>query len=286
MYHPALYSRLGALMAGNQRPKVVYSIHNIYTSPKPHRIALNMMLGRFTDLVIAVAEPVKDDIIRYDRVPEEKVTVLENGIDVDRFDIALTKKEAKERLGLRDTDFVLGCVARLEEQKGHTYMLKTVSMLKKSGYNFKLLLAGSGRLEELLRRECIDLGIESDTVFLGTRHDIPELYRAMDIYLMSSLWEGRSLSIMEAMAAGLPTVVTEVGGSADIVDNGRCGLLVPPKDPQAMADAIIKLYSSSGKRNELTENGKERARKLYSSDAMTKKLEELYEGLFRTEDPT
>lgn len=286
MYHAALYSRLGALMAGNQRPKVVYSIHNVYNRPKLHRIAANMVLGRFTDLVIAVAGPVKDDIVRYDRIPEKKVTVLENGIDFDRFDIALSKKEAKERLGLSGADFVLGCVARLDEAKGHAYMLRTASMLKKSGHNFKFILVGSGRLEEELKRECVNLGMESDVIFLGTRHDIPELYKAMDIYLMSSLWEGSSLSIMDALAAGLPTVVTEVGGSADIVDHGRCGLLVPPKDPKAMADAIIKLYGSSGKRNELAEHGKERARKLYSSDAMTKKLEELYEALFRTEGPT
>jgi L-malate glycosyltransferase len=280
MYHASLYGRLAVLWAGKPRPKVVAAVHSLYTERKPHRIRINRLLNRFTTRIIAVSDAVRSDIVRFEGVRPEKVSVLPVGADFNRLDVPLTKKEAKERLGFNESDFVLGTVGRLVDAKGHEYLLQTMSILKQSGRDFKLIIAGGGRLESDLRRTAASLGIDGDVQFLGIRDDVPELYRAMDIYLMSSVSEAASLALLEAMASGLPCVVTSVGGMVDLIGNDQCGLIVPPRDPQSMADAVLSLRSSPERMVCIGEHAKERARSLYSNEAMISQLECIYEGLF------
>ena len=280
MYHANLYGRLAVMLNGRPRPRVVVSIHSLYTEARLKRTLINRLLTPYTDMVAAGSEPIKADVLKYDRVPPGKITVLPYGIDIERLDIPLGREVAKQRLGLSGSDFVLGTVGRLVEAKGHTYMLKTFAILKKSGYNFKLVIAGPGKLEAELMAEAESLGIAPDVSLLGSRQDIPEIYRAMDLYLMSSLWEGAPLALLDAMAAGVPSVVTDVGGMPDQLDRGSCGVIVPPKDPGAMAEAVLSLYNSREDMARLAENGVRRARESYGSGVMIKNLENIYDGLF------
>ncbi len=279
MYHAGLYGRLAAMLYCKTRPKCVLHVHNIYTNLKLHRKLINRFLMHYTDRVIAVSEPVREDVIRYDCADPGKVVVLNTCIDHKRHAITLSKKEARSRIGLSESDFVLGTVSRLVEAKGHVYMLKTLSMLKSAGYDFKLVVVGKGELEDKLRNDAVSLGVGNNTVFLGERHDIPELYRAMDMYLSSSIWEGAPLTLADAMVAGLPCVVTPAGGMPDMVDQGRCGVIVPAKDPEKMAEAVIELYNSKEKMKDLSVKSHERSRRFYSCDIVTRELENLYDNL-------
>lgn len=281
MYHAGLYGRLAALAAGGRRPKSVLSVHNIYPKVKTHRSLVNRALNTFTSRIIAVSEPVAEDVLKHDHADPRKVIVLQNGVDIDRHDLTFGKEVAKKRLGLKSSDFVLGSVGRLAESKGHNYMLEALSIINKSGYGFKLLIAGSGPLEKSLREESAALGLSEDAILLGERHDIPEIYRAMDLYLMSSLWEGAPLALADAMAAGLPSVATSVGGMPEQLNYGECGIIVPPKDPEAMANAVIGLYKNKDKMASLAEKARKRALDKYSSEAMVRKLEDIYASLFQ-----
>lgn len=280
MYHANLYGRLAAMRLGSRRPKVVTAVHSLYTERKSHRLLINRVLNRYTDGILAVSQAVKDDIVRYEKVAPAKVTVLPLGGDFRRLDVQLSREEAKERLGVSPSELVLGTVGRLVEAKGHRYMLEALASLLERGVPCRLLMVGGGRLEEPLRKQAVEMGIENNVLLLGNRRDIPELYRAMDLYLMASVSEAASIALLEAMAVGLPCVVTAVGGMMDLVDGGRCALVVPPADPMALADGIVELQGSEGKRTALGQAARKRAWEHFGKDAMIQKLEMVYESLF------
>ncbi len=280
MYHANLYGRLGAVRLGRQRPRIVTAVHSLYTERKRHRLFISRVLNRSTDRIIAVSQAVKDDVVRYEKVSPAKVTVLPLGADFDRLDVDLTVAAAKERLGLSPSDVVLGTVGRLVEAKGHRYMLEALARLLERGVSFKLLIVGGGRLEEDLRRQAAAMGIRDHVLLVGHRRDIPELYRAMDLYLMASVSEAASIALLEAMAVGLPCVVTAVGGMMDLVDGGRCARVVPPSNPAAMADAVESLVRSEGDRSALGRAARKRARENYGKETMVRRLEAVYDSLF------
>jgi glycosyltransferase involved in cell wall biosynthesis len=280
MYHASLYGRLGAIRLGRRRPRIVTAVHSLYTERKAHRLFISRALNRCTDRILAVSQAVKEDIVCYERAPREKVIVLPLGADFHRLDVDLSVEEARRRLGLEASDLVLGTVGRLVEAKGHRYMLEAVAILLERGLPCKLIVAGAGRLEETLRRLAAEMGIEDRVLLLGQRRDVPELYRAMDLYLMASVSEAASIALLEAMAVGLPCVVTAVGGMVDLVEGGRCARIVPPADPAAMADAIDALYRSPSARSFLGEAARRRARQKFGKDAMIRNLEAVYDGLF------
>lgn len=280
MYHANLYGRLAALTLGRRKPKIVTALHSLYTRRKPYRLLVSGLLNRWTDRVIVVSRAVWDDLLRYERVDTARVELLPPGIDWRRFESTLTAEDAKARLELSASDWVLGTVGRLVEVKGHRYLLEAARILKDRGVSCRLIVVGGGPLEEDLRRRSIELGIQDRVLFLGTRRDLADLYRAMDVFVMASVSEAASVAVVEAMSAGLPCVVTSVGGTVDLVDGGRVGVLVPPADPRAMADAIERLRRSPEECARLGRAAGERSRSLYSVEGMVRNLESIYDGLF------
>lgn len=284
LYHAGLYGRIAAmLLPAPKRPKCIIHVHNVYSNVKPHRLLTNRLLAGYTDAVIAVSQPVKRDIVRYDKLPPDEVTVLPTCIDFDRMQTGLTKEQARALTGLPKDGILLGTVGRLVEAKGHSYLIEAVSILKKNGTGVKAILIGGGRLETRLREQASLAGIEEDILFLGERHDIPALYRAMDLYVMPSLWEGAPLSLLDAMAAGVPSVATSVGGMPEQLDNGSCGVIVPPGDPVAMANAISDILTDKERMKEYSKKAKTRAKEYYGSAEVAEKFQKIYIRLFKSE---
>ncbi len=284
LYHAGLYGRIAAmLLPAQKRPKCIFHIHNVYSKIKTHRALANRFLRRYTDTVIAVSEPVKKDVIRYDKYPPNEVSVLPTCIDFDRMQTDLTKEEGREISRLPKDGILLGTVGRLVEAKGHSYLIEAVSLLKKRGVLAKAVLIGGGRLDGKLREQAFSLGVADDIIFLGERHDIPALYRAMDLYVMPSLWEGAPLSLLDAMAAGVPSVVTSVGGMPEQLDNGYCGIIVPPGDPAAMANAISDLLADEERMKEYSERSQTRSKEYYGSAEVAEKFQKIYLRLFKSE---
>jgi glycosyltransferase involved in cell wall biosynthesis len=188
-------------------------------------------------------------------------------------------------LGLAGADLVIGVVGRLEEQKGHAYLLAALPALRRAIPNLVVLLVGEGRLEEDLRRQVRELKLESMVRFLGTRRDLTEIYRALDLFVQPSLWEGLPLALLKAMGAGLPVVATRVSGSREAIVDGVNGSLVAPGDPEALARAILELHRHPEIRRRLGDAAHGTVAERYSLEAMLHRLEELYLDLWRRGNP-
>jgi glycosyltransferase involved in cell wall biosynthesis len=276
LYHANLYGRLACLRAGV--PAVV-SVHNTYTAPKLHRRLINRFLARSTKRVIAVSEDIKRDLMRHDGIPAERIVVIANGVDFERLSSSLTRAQARQRLGIAETTLALGCVARLEEQKGHRFLLEAMSQLR--DLPVRLFLIGDGRLRADLEQRAASLGVADAVRFLGLRSDVPAILPALDLYAMPSLWEGLSIALLEAMAAGLPVVATDVGGVRQVLGEEQCGVRVSPGNAGELAQAIRALAASPGRRAALGAHARRRALERFSLDATLAALTAVYEEALR-----
>ena len=228
LYHPNLYGRLAALGLGLSG--VVATVHNSYIRVKFHRRVWNFLLAWATDRIVAVSPRVYQDIRKFDGVPTSRLLLIPNGISLKELHTPLSRAEARERLQV--SGLVLGTMSRLEEQKGHTYLLAALPKLSREIDDFVVLICGEGRLKERLMRQTADLGMENHVRFLGNRRDVAEIQRGLDIFVQPSLWEGMPLALLKAMGAGLPVVATRVSGCLEAIEDGINGKLVEPGRPR------------------------------------------------------
>ncbi|HEY2673575.1 MAG TPA: glycosyltransferase [Rugosimonospora sp.] len=191
-------------------------------------LAIERVATRMTDLLVANADAVADCVRRGERVPDGKLTVIYNGLPPSAFASA-------EPAELDATHPVVLCVANLSDFKGHAHLLDAAALLRDRGLPCTLVLAGEGPQRAALREQADRLGI--DVRLLGARTDIGRLLARADVVVLPSLTEGMSNAVMEAMASVRPVVATAVGGTPELLADGR-GLLVPPGDPVALADAL------------------------------------------------
>lgn len=272
LYHPNLYGRLAALGLGLSG--IVASVHNSYPRVKLHRCLFNFLLARFTDYLLVGSPQVWEDVRRYDRVPRSRMVLMPYGIPLQDLEIEATREEAKARLGV--AGFCLGMVGRLEEQKGQEYLLAALPDLRREIPHLTVLLVGEGRREEALRRQVHDLDLAGIVHFLGTRRDLPLIYRALDLYVHPSRWEGLSLAILKAMGAGLPVIASRVSGTVEVIEDGVSGRLIPPEDPPALAAAVSSLYRHPEQRRFMGQSARQAVQQHHSQETMLRRLESLY----------
>jgi glycosyltransferase involved in cell wall biosynthesis len=193
------------------------------------------------DIVISVSESVQEYAINRYSYSQEKCRVLNNGIDTDYFPYSYKAKK-KDILSPSENSIVIGSLGRLEEQKGYIYLLKAFNILKNEKYNVKLIIAGDGTLKHDLMELCVKLSFTTDEVkFLG-KIDYPIAFlQSIDIFVLSSLWEGLPISILEAMAIGIPSVASSVDGTKDVMTDGYDGVLVEAANPIALATGIKRV---------------------------------------------
>lgn len=277
LYHPNLYGRLAALGLG--LPGVVAAVHNSYPRVKFHRRVWNFLLGWVSDRVLVGSPQVWQDVRRYDGVPASRLLLMPYGIPLDELNTPLSREAARARLGA--SGLVVGAVGRLEEQKGHAFLLAALPQVRREIPDLTVLLVGDGRLREELSRQAADLGLLDTVRFLGTRRDLPEIFRALDLFVQPSLWEGLPLALLKAMGAGLPVVATRVSGSIDVIVDGVNGRLVAPADPEVLAGALLDLARRPEERRRLQGAARRTVAEKYSLEAMLQRLEALYLELWR-----
>ncbi|WP_422393005.1 Putative glycosyltransferase EpsD [Moorella humiferrea] len=200
---------------------------------------------RFTDFLCDLTTQVShaglERYVRVGAVPRPKIRFVPNGVDIERF---RPNPEARVRLRRElnvDNAFVWLAVGRFEEAKDYPNMLRAFAKVLRSGKNAILLIAGQGTLKDEAESLALELGIARSVRFLGVRQDVPDLMNAADAYVMSSVWEGMPMVLLEAGAVGLPVVATDVGGNREVVLDTRSGFLVPPKDSDALACSMLQL---------------------------------------------
>lgn len=263
-------------------PLVVHGEHGRVRDRLRQKIAQRFGWKR-VDRVLSVSAALADRMSESIGFPRDQVQVISNGVDTDRFSPRSgSVSEARTRFGLPvgEDVRVAGMVARLVDFKNHEGVLRAVSALRQSGHQVELVFAGSGPLEAELRHVASSVGIADSVHFLGELHDVRLLYHALDIVVSNSSHnEGMSNSILEAMASAVPVIATDVAASSELLDGGAAGLLVPPRDDEAVAEAIGQMITDAELRQQMGDAARARAESAYSLRGMVSAYAELYEEM-------
>jgi glycosyltransferase involved in cell wall biosynthesis len=237
------------------------------------------VLGRFTDLSLAVSRGVRDYLVAQGGLDPAKVRVVANGVDVAAIEAARPGKVVRRELGLPAGVPVIGLVGRLDHWgKGHKELFEAMAPLMER-HPVQALIVGGGRRIDEVRALAASLGLAGAVHFLGERSDVPDLLNAMDIFVLPSYSEGLSLALLEAMAAGKPVVATAVGGTPEVVTEGDNGLLIPTRDAGALAGALERLLGAPDFAKQLGQNARAHVREHFSLDRLGREINEIYEEL-------
>ena len=243
----------------------------LFVAPEAGRRPPPLVLGAYRR-IMAVSEEVRRRYATDLRVPARKLVVVRNAI---RIPARVPGRDPAYRAALLDgrPDYLVLTPARMHPQKGHTYLLQAAAQVP----NATFVLAGDGPLRAALEAEARDLGVAGRCVFLGERLDVADLLAAADLFVLPSLFEGLPVSVLEAMAAERPVIATAIGGTDEAVAHESTGLLVPPKDPAALAAAIRRLQDDPAAARRLAVAGRARVEREFSSDATASQVMAIYD---------
>ncbi len=261
-------------------PHLITSRHNDddFRSKRVVKWASGMMWNGF-DACIAISDAIRKFAIEVEKCPPEKVYTVKYGIEhtsLPQSYFEAARAALLAELGLSDDAQILGMACRLVEQKGIRYALEALQKIHKAYPDAHLVIAGNGDLMHELVHLVAELYITDNVHFLGWRNDIPQLMAAFDIFVMPSLWEGFGLVALEAMSKRRPVIATNVTALPEVVAHEQTGLLVPPKNSEALADAMQSLLADRSLRAHMGLVGEDRVEQLFSVDRMADETVALY----------
>lgn len=232
--------------------------------------------GRRVDGFIAVSTEVGAAVRRAYRPPADRLFVIPNGVDVDRYGTEVDRGAVRERLGISETAPLAIVVAKLMEQKGHAVLLDALASLGHDATDLHTVLVGDGDLRADLEAQARRLGLDGRVHLVGARSDIPDLLAASDLFILPSRWEGLPMALLEALASRLPVIASSVSGTREVIEHGTHGLLVSPGDPRALADAIARMRADPQGAARMGVAGRHRVEDCYSADAHARQHASLY----------
>jgi glycosyltransferase involved in cell wall biosynthesis len=253
---------------------IVTTEHNVDSWKKSYHLALDRALAQATTHLVAVSQQVRE-FYEARGVGRGRWQVVYNGVDTS----AAPRRErgaAFLELGLGKDDPVVGLVGRLVPAKAPEVFVRALALAVARVPGLRGLVVGDGPLRSELEAEARRLGLGASVVFAGVRHDVPELLPGLDALAFSSLREGLSMAMLEAMAAGVPVVATDVGGTPELIVHGVTGLLVPPGRPESLADALVGLLEDEDGRDAIREAARRCVEERFSLGQMTAAHEALY----------
>ena len=264
-----------ARLAGVRR--VVFTEHGLNDVEPWYNLVLKRCGGWLTDCVVAVSDPLREYLVGRVGIPASKVVVIPNGVDAARFRPGVSAGELRARFGIGAAPLV-GHVARLAPVKNQPLLVDAFARVRERVPDARLVIVGDGPERPTIEAQIRGRGL-SDVVHLaGELRDVPAILREFDVFALPSRAEGTSMSVLEAMASGVPVVASAVGGTPALVDQGRCGVLVPPNDPDALAAALADLLLASERRRELARLARARIEAEYDEAAVARRYEGLYRG--------
>lgn len=278
---PFFYGFAGAKLARAQA--LVHSEHGRKFDDRPARFAVQRWMSRHTDAIFAVSGQLKSDLVKHIGLPEERVEVLHNGVDLSRFDTgartgadapARGREALRREWGVPAGALVVGSVGRLVAVKNYALLLRAVAA---SGLDIHLVLAGEGPERAALTALAASLGIASRVHLLGHSNDVDRVLGVFDVFVLPSFSEGMSNTLLEAMAAGVPPVASDVGGNGEIVRDGVDGRLFPSDDEAALRACLVALCRDGAERARLGAAARARVLATFDIRQMIERYEQLYE---------
>lgn len=279
------YGRLASII--NYQGVVIHTYHGIHYLNFENKLLgwvyklIDKFLLQFTDCTICVAQKDFEIGIKAGIVKKKNSAVIHNGVDVDKFFQISKKSDFKINIREENGSIIIGSVGRLHLQKGYEYLIRASKDVLEKFPNVKFVLVGDGELRNSLESLAKKLGVFDSYSFLGNQIEIAELLAQMDIFVLPSLWEGLPLVLLEAMSAMKPIVATDVNGIVEIIESGKDGILVPPKNSKALSLALIQLLEDED--NELgkvlASNAYEKVARDFDISKMINETESLYNKL-------
>ena len=281
----AIYNRTAGR---NARARVVHTYHGHvlegYFSPAKTRVFLGIerALSRITDRLVAISPEIRTELLDEQRIGRaDQYRVIPLGFELGPFAAigAAARLAARAELGIPDGARVVSTVGRLTAIKDHQTFLETARLVAGHDPAAMFLVAGDGELRSPLEEAARARGLGDRVRFLGWRRDLTAIYGATDVFLLTSRNEGTPVAIIEALAAGVPAVSTDVGGVRDVIEEGVSGLLAPAGDASALADHVTSLLQAPGRRRDMGERGRTAVVGRYQVDRLVSDVEALYREL-------
>ena len=284
--HSFMFSEniLGAMAAHWAETPMVITCRRdtgILSEGKPRHFFAYRLTNRWVDRILCVSEAIRSLVIRTERTLEAKVLTIPNGAQIEASVSAKKKAEERNRLGVAKDALIVAIVANLSWVKDHETFFKAAQRVKREQPNVRFWVIGEGALRKKLEKQVASLKLQQEVRFFGRVADPKPLLSLADISVNASVSEGMSNTILESMALGIPVVATDVDGNPETVSDGKTGLLVPPKNPEAMAQALLRLLRDSSLRAQMGEAGRDRIRQSLSLERMVQANEALYEAFFK-----
>jgi glycosyltransferase involved in cell wall biosynthesis len=263
-------------------PIILAHIHGMGRSRNLRRKLLNRFILTQADKIFAVGQAVKEDILKNNpSIKSQKVINVGNSIDYDYFASNMPDRlNARRKFSIPENSFVFATAGRLSPTKGQQYLITALAQVKKQLNNAELLIAGTGELKNELDNLAFGLGCSSSVHFLDHVDDMRQFYSAADCFILPSVADGLPRSLAEAAASGVFCIGTNAGGIPEILNNGNCGLLVPTKNANALAEAMLKMVNMpQQEKNTIISAAKKHIKENFSHNVMIKKIENLYDAL-------
>jgi len=280
-YTPFFYAALARIVC-NANYRLILTEHGRHYPDHVsglRRSVNHLLLSRYADSINACCQFSADALANNDGFQCKAIDVIENGIDFQRYQKLMAKKTLRQNLGFSPDKRYIACIARFHPIKDHVTLINAFAQLVKEFPDVDLLLVGDGPERSALSRLCTDLNLGDRVQFLGIRADVAEILQAVNVFALTSLCEAASLTILEAMASGLPVVVTDVGGNPEMVRDGIDGFLAPRQDAQVIAQALRKLLNQPETAQKMGEAGRTRVQQYYSLSRTIDRYHQLYREL-------
>lgn len=277
--NPDIYGTVLSRLSGI--PAVVSSRRDMGFDWNSRILASYRFLNRYVDRIICVSERIQRLVIENERVPAEKTVVIRNGVEPAYLDRAVDPARERMKAGIPPDVPVAGVLANFNPVKGHFYFLDACRLIRLALPSAHFVLSGAGPLQEELEARVRHLGLGECVHFLGHRRDVPEVLSLMDVLVAPSLSEGFSNTLIEALYLGKAVVATDVGGNPEVVLHGENGLLVPAKDPLAIAKAVLRFLRDPAFAARLGANGRTTVADRFLIGGMLEKTMAVYDDLLQ-----
>jgi len=279
LFHADLAGRVAARLAGV--PRLIHTVHVAEGRFRPWQYAWARLTANWCDRIVCVSKAVRDHHARRVHLPPSRYRIIPNGIDAAAYSAdPRRRRELRDRWGLRPGQTLIAFVGRLDEQKNVALFLASVTALRHRRKDARVVIAGDGRQRGIVERFLRSGDASTWAVWLGQSPDVAGVLAAADVFVQSSRWEGLPLTVLEAMAAGLPVVATAAGGTKEAIEHGVSGLLVEPGDRAGLTAAIERLMNDPPERERLGRAARRRVNERFSIDANVSAHARLYMQLF------
>ena len=282
VHHIPLFKEIRPAARLSKIPAIVYTEHARYSISRSEKLQSDCRhaIGQ-ADCFTTVSEDLKRFFIDEVGIAADAATVVHSGVDIEKFKPDKDRKHLAEILGMGDSKNFILSVGRLTEAKDHTTFLEAIALLKDWGLKPRAAIVGDGELRSMIEGEIARRGLGGNVHMLGSRTDVDRLLSGARVFVQHSQREGFPVSILEAMATGLPVVSTRVGAVSEVIRDGCNGFLVPPKNPNELANAIAMILKNESIGNNLGRQARKTIEIEFSLEKTVEKFSEIYFDIYR-----